>query len=610
MLKAGEQITRGLGRNGQPFLDRRPGTVDEQRPAGGDLAAHVPLLHPVAHGGLDAAEAEVADVAFHVGRREPDGVGIAIGRQRVDHGPARIAESEQLGDFVERFAGGVVPRPADQPVGESFAHLEQMRMAAADHQRHGRQFQLLPVLHHDGVDVTFDMIDGDQRQVMHEADAFRIRDADQQGANKARPLRDGDRGQVGEARAGSVHGLAHDGSDGAQMLARGQLRHDAAVSGVHVELGSDDVRKDAFAVLNDGGGRFVAGRFNGEDLQRCCYSRKLKVADFHFDLPPELIAQEPLEDRAASRMLVVDRASGTWQDRMFRELPGFVRPGDCIVLNDTRVMRSRLYGRRAGGTGTVEVLFLREHNRERREWQALVRPGRRLHEGSVIEFDDTLGAVVVDTGERGERTLRLLGSGSLEDVMERLGHMPLPPYIRREDALQDRERYQTVYAREPGSAAAPTAGLHFTPEVLDACRAAGADVQHLTLHVGLGTFAPLRAETVEQIRLHAEHYRIAPEAARAIQDAPRRLCVGTTSVRTLESFARTGMLEGDTDLFIAPGFAFRLTNALLTNFHLPESSLLMLVSAFAGRELILDAYRHAVRERYRFFSYGDCMLIL
>jgi S-adenosylmethionine:tRNA ribosyltransferase-isomerase len=194
--------------------------------------------------------------------------------------------------------------------------------------------------------------------------------------------------------------------------------------------------------------------------------------------------------------------------------------------------------------------------------------------------------------------------------MQRLGHMPLPPYIRRDDAPQDRERYQTVYAREPGSAAAPTAGLHFTPEVLDACRAAGAAIQYVTLHVGLGTFAPLRAETVEQVRLHAEHYRIAPEAARAIQDAPRRVCVGTTSVRTLESFARTGMLEGDTDLFIAPGFAFRLTNAMLTNFHLPESSLLMLVSAFAGRELILDAYRHAVRERYRFFSYGDCMLIL
>lgn len=309
-------------------------------------------------------------------------------------------------------------------------------------------------------------------------------------------------------------------------------------------------------------------------------------------------------------MLVVDRASGTWQDRRFRDLPSYLRPGDCLVLNDTRVMPSRVYGRRAGGTGTVEVLFLRERDAERREWQALVRPGRRLHEGSVIEFDDTLGAVVVDTGERGERTLRLLGPGSLEDVLQRLGHMPLPPYIRRDDTPADRERYQTVYAREPGSAAAPTAGLHFTREVLDACRAAGAGVQYVTLHVGLGTFAPLRAETVDQVRLHAERYRIAPEAAQAIQAARRRVCVGTTTVRTLESYARSGALSGDTDLFISPGFEFRLTNALLTNFHLPESSLLILVSALAGRELILDAYRHAVRERYRFFSYGDCMLIL
>jgi S-adenosylmethionine:tRNA ribosyltransferase-isomerase len=239
-----------------------------------------------------------------------------------------------------------------------------------------------------------------------------------------------------------------------------------------------------------------------------------------------------------------------------------------------------------------------------------VRPGRRLHEGSIIEFDDTLGAVVEDTGDRGERTLRLLGPGTLEDAMERLGHMPLPPYIRRDDAPTDRERYQTVFAREPGSAAAPTAGLHFTPEVLDACRAAGAQVEHVTLHVGLGTFAPLRADTIDQVRLHSERYRIAPEAAAAIRQAARRVCAGTTTVRTLETFARTNALDGETDLFISPGFAFRMTDAMLTNFHLPESSLLILVAAFAGPELTLDAYRHAVRERYRFFSYGDCMLIV
>jgi S-adenosylmethionine:tRNA ribosyltransferase-isomerase len=336
----------------------------------------------------------------------------------------------------------------------------------------------------------------------------------------------------------------------------------------------------------------------------------LKIADFQFDLPPDLIAQQPLEDRAASRMLVVDRASGTWQDRSFRDLPGYLRPGDCLVLNDTRVMPSRIYGRRAGGSGTVEVLFLKPLNLDRREWQALVRPGRRLHEGSIIEFDDTLGAVVEDTGDRGERTLRLLGPGTLEDAMERLGHMPLPPYIRRDDAPTDRERYQTVFAREPGSAAAPTAGLHFTPEVLDACRAAGAQVEHVTLHVGLGTFAPLRADTIDQVRLHSERYRIAPEAAAAIRQAARRVCAGTTTVRTLETFARTNALDGETDLFISPGFAFRMTDAMLTNFHLPESSLLILVAAFAGPELTLDAYRHAVRERYRFFSYGDCMLIV
>lgn len=379
---------------------------------------------------------------------------------------------------------------------------------------------------------------------------------------------------------------------------------------MHVELRCDDIRKDSLAVLNDGSRGLVTGRLDAENFQRCCYSRKLKVADFHYELPPDLIAQQPLSDRAASRLLVVDRASGTWQDRTFRELPQFLSPRDCLVLNDTRVMPSRIYGRRAGGTGTVEVLFLRQLHAERREWQALVRPGRRLHEGSIIEFDETLGAVVADTGERGERTLRLLGSGSLEDVMRRLGHMPLPPYIRRHDAPADRERYQTVFAREPGSAAAPTAGLHFTPEVLDACRAAGTDVEYVTLHVGLGTFAPLRADTVEQVHLHAERYRIAPQAAEAIELATRRICVGTTSVRTLETYARTRLLEGDTDLFISPGFEFRLTNSMLTNFHLPESSLLILVSALGGRELILDAYRHAVRERYRFFSYGDCMLIV
>jgi S-adenosylmethionine:tRNA ribosyltransferase-isomerase len=336
----------------------------------------------------------------------------------------------------------------------------------------------------------------------------------------------------------------------------------------------------------------------------------LKVSEFHFDLPPDLIAQAPLPDRDGGRMLVLRRANGSLTDARFRDLPQYLAPGDAVILNDTRVMPARVFGRRAGGTGDVEVLFLKPLSADRRQWQVLVRPGRRLHEGAIIEFDETLGCVVNGTGERGERIVKLLGSGNLEDLLDRRGHMPLPPYIRREDQPHDRERYQTVYARERGSAAAPTAGLHFTPEVLEQCRAAGANTEFVTLHVGLGTFAPLRADRVEEVRLHAERYRIAEDAWARIRAAGRRLAVGTTSVRTLESAAHSAELEGETELFVSPGFEFRAVDAMLTNFHLPESSLLMLVAAFAGMEATLAAYRHAVRERYRFFSYGDCMLVL
>lgn len=336
----------------------------------------------------------------------------------------------------------------------------------------------------------------------------------------------------------------------------------------------------------------------------------MKVSDFHFELPPDLIAQEPLPDRSASRMLVVDRKTGTFTDRSFRELPQFMRTGDCLVLNDTRVMPSRIYANRAGGTGRVEVLFLKPLVADRRQWQVLVRPGRRLHEGSVVEFDDTLGGVVMETGERGERRLKLLGGGDIDDVLQRLGHMPLPPYIRRDDTKMDRERYQTVFSKELGSAAAPTAGLHFTPRILDECRQAGAVTAHVTLHVGLGTFAPLRKEVVEEVKLHSERFDIQPSASETIRAAQRRIAVGTTSVRTLETWATRGELSGETDIFIYPGYEFKLVDAMLTNFHLPESSLLMLVSALVGRELTLAAYRHAVERRYRFFSYGDCMLIL
>ncbi|MDX2180442.1 MAG: tRNA preQ1(34) S-adenosylmethionine ribosyltransferase-isomerase QueA [Bryobacteraceae bacterium] len=334
----------------------------------------------------------------------------------------------------------------------------------------------------------------------------------------------------------------------------------------------------------------------------------MKVSEFTYALPPDSIAQEPLAERDGSRMLVLDRAKGEWLDRRFRDLPEHLAPGDCLVVNDTRVRPSRLYGRRAGGTGTVELLLLRELDPVRRRWQALVRPGRRLHEGAVIELSETLGAIVEDTGVRGERTIRFLGDPA--PFIAEHGHMPLPPYIRRDDSAVDRERYQTVYGDKVGSAAAPTAGLHFTPEILDRCRAAGADIARVTLHVGLGTFAPLHAETLDQVKLHAETYAIDPGEWERIESAKRRVAVGTTSVRTLESAARTGELSGDTNLFLSPGAKFEKVDAMLTNFHLPESSLLMLVCAFAGTELTLAAYRYAVAAKYRFFSYGDCMLIV
>jgi S-adenosylmethionine:tRNA ribosyltransferase-isomerase len=334
----------------------------------------------------------------------------------------------------------------------------------------------------------------------------------------------------------------------------------------------------------------------------------LKVSEFTYALPPDLIAQEPLAERDGARMLVLDRAKGEWLDRRFRDLPEHLAPGDCLVVNDTRVRPSRLYGRRAGGTGTVELLLLRELDPVRRRWQALVRPGRRLHEGAVIELSDSLGAIVEDTGLRGERTIRFLGDPA--PFIAEHGHMPLPPYIRRDDAAMDRERYQTVYGDKVGSAAAPTAGLHFTPEILERCRVAGAEVARVTLHVGLGTFAPLHAETLDQVKLHAESYAIDLAEWDRIIGAKRRVAVGTTSVRTLESAARAGELVGDTNLFLSPGAKFEKVDAMLTNFHLPESSLLMLVCAFAGTELTLAAYRHAVAQKYRFFSYGDCMLIV
>ena len=330
------------------------------------------------------------------------------------------------------------------------------------------------------------------------------------------------------------------------------------------------------------------------------------LSDFDYHLPAELIAQEPLPDRAASRMLVLDRKSATWQDRAFRDFPSYLRPGDCLVLNDSRVFPSRLYGRREHGTGRVEVLLTRPISGDGLTWEALVHPGRKMRTGELIIFSDELSAEILGRCQFGERTVRLRPRGSLFEILDRIGHVPLPPYIRRPDTEADRSRYQTVFARERGSVAAPTAGLHFTPEILDACRAAGAKIAWVTLHVGLGTFQPLRAEKIEEARLHTESFTMPPETAAAIQAASRVVAVGTTSVRAIESEPR----KGETSLFIYPGYQFRRTGALLTNFHLPRSSLLVLVCAFAGRELTLAAYRHAVEQRYRFFSYGDCALVL
>jgi len=352
----------------------------------------------------------------------------------------------------------------------------------------------------------------------------------------------------------------------------------------------------------------------------------MQLADFDFHLPEDRIAQEALADRAAARMLVVHREEGRWEDRVFRDLPDYLGPGDCLVANDSRVFPARLFGHRAGVNalpigknnpklkehlrGNVEVFLLRPLTADAQEWRALVRPGRKLPVGERIHFDEGLECEIVDRGELGERTVRFHGADDVYAAFERIGHVPLPPYIKRADSPADRERYQTMFARDRGSVAAPTAGLHFTPEVLARCRESGAAQATVTLHVGLGTFQPLHEEAVEAVKLHSEYYRITPENAAAIDGAQRIVAVGTTSVRTLETYARTGELEGETSIYLYPGVEFLKVGAMLTNFHLPKTSLLLLVCALGGTELILAAYRHAVEANYRFYSYGDCMLIL
>jgi S-adenosylmethionine:tRNA ribosyltransferase-isomerase len=353
------------------------------------------------------------------------------------------------------------------------------------------------------------------------------------------------------------------------------------------------------------------------------------VSDFNYTLPEELIAQTPLAERDASRMLVVDRASGAFRDGKFRELPMLLRAGDVLVLNDSRVIPARLFARRAGlhsqvgqnPTGRVEVLLTAQLAAN--EWSALVRPAKKIAVGEKLLFGESeaapaLVAEIVAEGEYGERSLRFDAVENFFGLLDELGEMPLPPYIHRgaEDAAEDRERYQTVFARERGSAAAPTAGLHFTPDVLEAIAARGVQVERVTLHVGLGTFQPVRVARVEEIQLHSERYTLPEKTAGAVNAALREgrrvIAAGTTSVRVLEHCAREGELighSGETSIFISQGYQFRAVSGLLTNFHLPQSTLLMLVAAFAGRDVVLRAYEHAVRERYRFFSYGDCMFL-
>lgn len=317
-------------------------------------------------------------------------------------------------------------------------------------------------------------------------------------------------------------------------------------------------------------------------------------------------------------MLVLDRIGQNWEDRMFREFPQFLRAGDCLVLNDSKVLPSRLLGHRAGVhslpvgkknpkrwqhlSGEAEVLLIEPVSEDAKTWNALVHPGRKMHVGERIHFDDT-EAEIIARGQFGERTMRFHYEGDVYELLQRIGHVPLPPYIKRPDTVRDRERYQTVFAREIGSVAAPTAGLHFTPQILEGCRLAGAAIAYVTLHVGLATFQPVRGES-----LHAERFHVSGENTAKIRGAERVICVGTTAVRAVESLYLGR--SGQTDLFIRPGFQFQRTDAILTNFHLPRSSLLMLVCAFAGQEFILQAYQHAVQAGYRFYSYGDCMLMV
>lgn len=341
---------------------------------------------------------------------------------------------------------------------------------------------------------------------------------------------------------------------------------------------------------------------------------ELKTSDFYFDLPEELIAQDPLEDRASSRLLVLDKETGKTEHHRFREIVQYLEPGDCLVLNNTKVIPARLLGTKEDTGAAIELLLLKR--RENDIWETLVKPGKKARPGAQIVFGDgSLRAEVLDVVEEGNRLVQFHYDGIWEEVLDQLGEMPLPPYITHK--LQDKNRYQTVYARYEGSAAAPTAGLHFTTELLEEVEKKGVEIAYVTLHVGLGTFRPVKVDNILEHHMHSEYYQVTQEAAdkinRAKESGHRVICVGTTSCRTVESAAdENGRLCAccdNTEIFIYPGYQFRVLDGLITNFHLPESTLVMLVSALAGREHVLAAYEEAIREKYRFFSFGDAMFI-
>ncbi|MCI6061561.1 MAG: tRNA preQ1(34) S-adenosylmethionine ribosyltransferase-isomerase QueA [Dorea sp.] len=340
----------------------------------------------------------------------------------------------------------------------------------------------------------------------------------------------------------------------------------------------------------------------------------MKRQDFYYELPEELIAQDPLEDRSSSRLLVLDKESGAVSHHVFKEIVDYLHEGDCLVINDTKVLPARLIGSKVGTNAKIEILLLKR--KENNIWETLVKPGKKAKIGTKISFGEgLLIGEVIDVVEEGNRLVQFTYEGIFEEILDQLGQMPLPPYITHQ--LQDKNRYQTVYAKHTGSAAAPTAGLHFTPELLEQIEQMGVNIARVTLHVGLGTFRPVKVEEITDHHMHSEFYMIDEAAAEKINRAKdsghRVICVGTTSCRTIESAAdETGHLKacsGWTEIFIYPGYQFKILDCLITNFHLPESTLIMLVSALAGREHVLAAYEEAVKERYRFFSFGDAMLI-